>query len=231
MKTVTQEEFNKIVENHNHWLKADCTGSENMKANFQEVELNHIVAQKGTYLCCVNFEGAVLRDVDFSLGDFKCCNFHNARLTNVDFYKTNLCGSSFMYADFNNVILERSNLQDVDFSGAKNLLSPIDYLKQHFEFVEEGVIVYKTFGSVYKIPDYWNIEVGSIITENCNTNRTDNFGSGINVGTLNCAKKFRGDIWKLLIRWKWLPGVVVPYNTDEQIRCEKAEIIEKVDKF
>ena len=36
-------------------------------------------------------------------------------------------------------------------------------------------------------------------------------------------------IWKLLIRWEWLPGVVVPYNTDGKIRCERAELVEVVE--
>ncbi len=31
-------------------------------------------------------------------------------------------------------------------------------------------------------------------------------------------------LW-LLIKWEWLPGVVVPYNTDGKIRCERAMII------
>ena len=38
---MTQEELNNIIEKHQHWLKGDCEGWENMKAdlsgvNFQE---------------------------------------------------------------------------------------------------------------------------------------------------------------------------------------------------
>ena len=36
-------------------------------------------------------------------------------------------------------------------------------------------------------------------------------------------------IWKVLIRWEWLPGVCVPYNTDGKIRCERVQLLEIVE--
>ena len=36
---MTQEELNKIVEQHQHWLKEDCEGWENMKANLRGADL------------------------------------------------------------------------------------------------------------------------------------------------------------------------------------------------
>lgn len=67
--------------------------------------------------------------------------------------------------------------------------------------------------------------------EEVNPNRTDVCGCGINVAPLSWVRVRhpRKPVYKLLIRWEWLVGVVVPYNTDGKIRCARAEIIEKVD--
>ena len=36
---MTQQELNKIVEQHRHWLKEDCEGWEDMKANLSRANL------------------------------------------------------------------------------------------------------------------------------------------------------------------------------------------------
>lgn len=36
-------------------------------------------------------------------------------------------------------------------------------------------------------------------------------------------------IWKVLIRWEWLPGVVVPYHTNGKVRCERVELLGVVE--
>jgi hypothetical protein len=112
-------------------------------------------------------------------------------------------------------------------SGAKNLLSSINYLEAHFERISAGYLAYKTFGGQYAAPESWKIEPGAIIEEVVNPDRCTGCGSGVNVATLKWVKEnYEGDIWKVLIRWEWLPGVIVPYMTDGKIRCEKCELIE-----
>ena len=49
---MTQEELDKIVEQHQHWLKEDCDGWEDMKANLYEANL------KGAYLYEADLKGA-----------------------------------------------------------------------------------------------------------------------------------------------------------------------------
>ena len=39
MKKLTQEQINKILEGHKHWLNADCEGWETMKADFSHCDL------------------------------------------------------------------------------------------------------------------------------------------------------------------------------------------------
>lgn len=38
-------------------------------------------------------------------------------------------------------------------------------------------------------------------------------------------RNYKGETWKVLIRWEWLCGVCVPYMTDGKIRCERVELI------
>ena len=59
--------------------------------------------------------------------------------------------------------------------------------------------------------------------------RADACGCGINVAPLDWVRKnYNGEIWKVLIRWEWMVGVCVPYNTDGKIRCERVELVEVV---
>ena len=142
-----------------------------------------------------------------------------ANLSRADLSGANLIGANLIGAN-----LSRANL-----SGAKGLLQACNYLDAHFERTADGYIAYKTFGSQYDPPEKWVIEAGSVIEENVNPSRADTCGCGINVAPLDWVRReYSGDIWKVLIRWEWLAGVVVPYSTDGKIRCERVELLEVV---
>ena len=129
-------------------------------------------------------------------------------------------------ADLSSANLSGADLSGADLSGAQGLLSACNYLDAHFERVKDGYIAYKTFGAQYRAPKKWKIEVGSVIEEVVNPDRTCECGCGINVAPLEWVKRhYSGDIWKVLIRWEWLAGVVVPYHTDGKIRCERVELL------
>ena len=133
-------------------------------------------------------------------------------------------------ANLSDADLSGANLSDADLSGSKGLLDAINYMEAHFERTDEGYIVYKTFGENYSAPELWKIEPGEIIEETVNCDRTTECGCGINVAPLEWVRRNgRNQPYKLLIRWEWLPGVVVPYNTDGKIRCSKAQILEAVE--
>lgn len=179
MKQITQEELNRIIENHKHWLKENCENWEDMKAD--------------------------LSDTDLSGADLRNANMSGANMSGAD-------------------------LRNADLSGADGILSAIDFLKKHFEFTKDGIIAYKTFGGNYNPPEDWVLQSGSVITENVNPCRNCDCGCGINVAPLKWVKdNYDGDIWEILIRWEWLAGVVVPYNSDGKIRCERVELIEIVE--
>lgn len=168
--------------------------------------------------------------------NLSCADLRGAYLSGAD-----LRFSDLRFSDLSGVNLRDANLRDADLIGAdlrgsdlsdtKNLPSAINYLKENFEHTDEGYIAYKCFNSIYHAPDKWDISIGSVIEEEVNPNRTDVCGCGINVAPLSWVRVRhpRKPVYKLLIRWEWLVGVVVPYNTDGKIRCARAEIIEKVD--
>jgi hypothetical protein len=135
------------------------------------------------------------------------------------------------HADLRNADLSGADLRDANLSGAKNLLSSINYLDENFEKTTDGYVAYKTFNSEYKANEDWKLKVGAVINEAVNPNRQDACGCGINVAPLKWVKEYyKGEIWKVLIRWEWLAGVIVPYSTDGKIRCERVELIETMEE-
>lgn len=124
------------------------------------------------------------------------------------------------------------NLREADLSQTKGLLSAIDYLEENFEKTSDGYIVYKVFNLYHKMPSNWKIEKNFILKENVDNDRFNACSYGINIGTLKFIKNetvgITNEVYKLLIKYEWLAGVVVPYNTEGNIRCERAMIIEQV---
>lgn len=124
----------------------------------------------------------------------------------------------------------RANLSGANLSSAIGLFSAIDWLAEHFKYTADGLIAYKSFGAHYAPDDMWVIEPGGVLSENVNPNPTEKRGCGINVATLGWVRReTSGPIWKCLIRWPWLAGVVVPYSTDGKFRAARVELVEIVE--
>ena len=62
MRTITQEELNKIIEKHQHWRKEDCEGWEDMRADLRGADLRWANLSwdnlSGANLCGANLSGA-----------------------------------------------------------------------------------------------------------------------------------------------------------------------------
>ena len=156
---------------------------------------------------------------------------NRANLSGADLSEANLSEADLSGANLSRADLSGANLSGADLSEANGLLSACNYLDAHFERTDDGYIAYKVFGGTYNPPEKWKIEPGSVIEENVNPNRTNTCGCGINVAPLAWVMShYCGTIWKILIRWEWLPGVVVPYNTDGKIRCERVELVEAIER-
>ena len=198
---MTKEKLNEILTAHTLWLQNEDGG-------------------RRADLCGANLSGADLSGAHLSWANLSGADLSGANLCEADLRRANLSGAD----------LRRANLSGADLSGA-NLISSINFLEAHFERTTDGYIVYKCFGAQYKAPEKWEIKPGSVIEETVNPLRTCDYGSGINVAPLEWVRKSYNTrpIWKLLIRWEWLAGVVCPYNSDGKIRCERAELVEVVE--
>ena len=226
----------------------DLSGADLRGAYLEEADLEG-VNLKGTNLRGADLRGANLREADLSWADLDGADLREAYLYRADLEEAdlrgadlreaylrraylreaNLSGVDLRGADLEGVNLTWADLRGADLSGVRGLLPQTDFIKANFERTTEGIIVYKSFCEHYPIPNYWKIEEGQIIEENCNFTRTNACGCGINVCTKEYAqKKLEKEVWKLLIKWEWLCGICVPYHTDGKIRCEKAMLLERV---
>ena len=105
MKRISTEELNIILENHKHWLKEDCTGWENMRANLCHADLRYANLRHAD-LRHATLHGADLRDVDLRYADLRYADLTYANLE---------C------ANLNDTFLIGTNLYNASFSGAKNV--------------------------------------------------------------------------------------------------------------
>ena len=205
---MTKERLAEILEKHKLWLEDSSKGE---KADLSEADLSR----------------ADLRRANLSWADLSWADLSGANLSGANLSRADLSG-----ADLSEANLSEADLRMADLSGAKELLPAVNFMEAHFERTTDGYIAYKMFSCERKAPKSWKIEPGSVVTENVNFNRTNECGCGINVAPLEWVRREYGhkklDIWKVLIRWEWLCGVCVPYNTDGKIRCEKVELLEVV---
>lgn len=179
---------------------------------------------QGACLYDADLHQAILSGADLRDADLGCANLFCAVLDDAD-----LTGANLDYA----------NLGGADLSGAKGLLDPIEFISEHFESTKDGIIAYKVFNLYHSPSPDWDISPGAILEETVNPCRTWPCASGINLSTKGAARfnafrwakeagnpKPEREIWRCLIRWEWLPSVVVPYSAKEDFRCGKLQLLE-----
>ena len=205
------EKLQEILEKHKRWLNNEPDGE---RANLRRADLS------GADLIGANLSGA-----DLSGADLIGANLSRANLSDANLRRADLSGADLRRAD-----LRSADLRRADLSGAVGLPQAADYMASNFERTDIGYIAYKVFNRQFRSPKTWKIEPESVITENVNFDRCSACGCGINVAPLEWVKRRYGNdqFWKVLIRWEWLCGVCVPYNTDGKIRCERVELMEIV---
>jgi hypothetical protein len=81
---MTQQELNKILKDHKHWIYENCDGWEKMKAN----------------LCGANLFGADLRGADLGEANLFGADLFDADLRGADLCGANLFGADLRGADF-----------------------------------------------------------------------------------------------------------------------------------
>ena len=232
---VTAEKLADILENHRKWMRneggrrANLSGADLSRANLSGADLSRADLSWAD-LRRANLSGAYLSRADLSGADLSGANLSGADLSGADLSRADLSWANLRRANLSGAYLSRADLSWADLSGAKGLLDTVNYMEAHFERVERGYIVYKTFGGSYEPPTEWDIKPESIITETVNFDRCTECGSGINVAPLEWVRENypNKEIWKCLIEWPWLVGVCVPYSTDGKIRCSRVRLLEVV---
>jgi hypothetical protein len=109
---MTQQELNKIVEQHRHWLKEDCEGWEDMKANLREADLSEADLREA------DLSEADLREADLRGANLREANLRGAILYGANLYGANLYGADLYGANLRGAILRGANLRGANLYGA-----------------------------------------------------------------------------------------------------------------
>ena len=115
MKKLTQEQINKILEGHKHWLNEDCKGWETMMADFSSCDLHY------ADLSGANLSGAYLHGANLSGADLHGGNLSGANLSGADLHYADLSGANLSGAYLRDAYLHGGNLSGADLSGAKEV--------------------------------------------------------------------------------------------------------------
>ena len=113
---MTQEELDKIVEQHQHWLKEDCEGWENMKANLYGADLS-FANLSGANLSFANLSGADLSGANLSSANLSSANFSGANFSEANLYGADFSGADLSFANLSFANLSGANLYGANLSG------------------------------------------------------------------------------------------------------------------
>ena len=149
---MTQEELDKIIEQHQHWLKKDCEGWEDMRANLSEADLRwanlRMANLIGANLSMADLRWANLRGADLSMANLSIANLIGANLYGADLYGANLSGANLYGADLRwanlrMANLSMANLSDADLSEADEfrLGKVLDKPLTGYKKTKEGVVI------------------------------------------------------------------------------------------
>ena len=118
---MTQEELNKVLEAHKHYLAQDCEGWQNMRADLSGADLSGANLRSAN-LRSANLSGANLSDADLSGADISGADLSDADLYCADLSNANLRSADLrradLYADFSSANLYGANLSGADLCGA-----------------------------------------------------------------------------------------------------------------
>ena len=147
MRTITQEELNKIMEQHQHWLQEDCEGWEDMRADLSWANLSWANLSRAD-LSWANLSGANLSGADLSRANLSWADLSGANLSRADLSGANLSRANLSWANLSGANLSWANLSGANLSGAnlsganqfrlgKILTEPLTGYKK----TKEGVVI------------------------------------------------------------------------------------------
>ena len=124
---MTQEQLNKIIERHQHYLNKDINGWENMKADLSYRNLSGLDL-RNVNLYRVNLRNANLRSADLRKANLRKADLRKAALRNANLRNADLSKADIYAADLKEANLLGTNLKNANISYAKiNANTKIDY--------------------------------------------------------------------------------------------------------
>jgi uncharacterized protein YjbI with pentapeptide repeats len=124
---MTQEQLNKIIERHQHYLNKDINGWESMRADLSYKNLSGLdlrnanlyrVNLRNANLRSADLRKANLRKADLRKAALRNANLRNADLRNADFRKANLSNADLRKAALRNADLAYADLREADLIDA-----------------------------------------------------------------------------------------------------------------
>ena len=185
LRKISQEELDKIIKNHQHWLKEDCEDWKGMRADLSYVDLSCM------NLSYANLSWANLSCSDLSYSDLRGANLREAYLKGVDLkdikidYTTvgyNMAcpeeGEFIGYKKARNCLVKLLILEDSKRSSATTMKCRCDKAKV---LEIEDIVTGENINSVASSHDSNFIyEVGKIVkVDNFNEDRWNECASGI----------------------------------------------------
>ena len=114
---MTQNELNKILENHKHWINRDCEDWKGLKADLRDANLSN-ADLRGADLSCAKLRGADLSSADLSGTNLINAGLRGADLSVINLRNADLRGANLSNADLSYADLSGANLIKADLSGA-----------------------------------------------------------------------------------------------------------------
>lgn len=114
---MTQEQLNKIIERHQHYLNKDINGWENMKADLSDKNLRGLDL-KNANLSGANLNNADLRDANLRDANLSCANLRKADLSSADLNKADLRKADLREAYLRKADLSEANLRKANLINA-----------------------------------------------------------------------------------------------------------------
>ncbi len=139
---MTKEEFEEIVKRHQHWLKRDCDGWEQMRADFSYKHLQGF-SIIDTDLSRAKFRFSIIENMTFEHADLINADLYCANILNTSFKNSLLQSSYFEHSKFKNASLNSSNCTYADFSGAI-VINTNFYNTNLCEAIFEGTIFHRS---------------------------------------------------------------------------------------
>jgi len=163
-----KKELDRIIANHQHWLKHDCEGWESMRADLSGADLTAFDLSgvnlsranlSGTNLSGANMSNAILTEAKMSnailteailtesilsRADLSGANMSNAILTEANLSRANLSGTNLSGANMRRAILHQANLSGADlYRTALEFADLSDAVFSPDDEIRKGIILKK----------------------------------------------------------------------------------------